>query len=173
MQSNQEIFLQIFSLSNHSAFLDALMIFGAVYIIWITAFLAVIFGIFGSNKEKKALILSVAGIIIAWIIIFIIRLFIFEPRPFITLSLAPLINETSPASFPSIHATFMAVAAFAYLFAKSKWSPLFIFFLVWVALARIYVGVHYPLDIMGGILVGFISVFLSSKLLNKFHLHLQ
>lgn len=168
MPFNQEIFLQIYSLGNRNIFFDQLMIFGAVYLIWITAFLAVTFGIFGSNKEKKALLLSVSGVIIAWILIFIIRLFIFEPRPFVTLSLIPLISESAKsAAFPSMHTTFMAVVAFTYFFVKSKWAPIFMFFLVWVALARIYAGVHYPFDILGGLLVGSIAVYLSKTLLKK------
>lgn len=161
MVQNQEIFLQIYSLTGKNSFLDALMIFGAVYLIWITAFLVLILGVFGSNKEKRALLLSVIGVIVTWILIFVIRLFIFEPRPFITLSINPLINEAGFAAFPSIHTALMAVTAFAYLFAKSKWTPLFIFFLIWVALARIYVGVHYPFDILGGVLVSFLAVYLS------------
>lgn len=165
MTQNQEIFLLIYSLADKNSFLDSLMIFGAVYLIWITVFLVIFLGIFGSSKEKRALLLSVIGIIVAWILIFIIRLFIFEPRPYIALSINPLINVTNPAAFPSVHTTLMAVPASAYLFVKSKWAFLFMFFLVWVALARIYVGVHYPFDILGGLLVGFIAVYLSKKLL--------
>lgn len=169
MPFNQEIFLQIYSLGNRNLFFDQLMIFGAVYIIWITAFLVVFLGIFGKGKERRALFISVLGTIISAILIFIIKIFVFEPRPFITLSINPLIIE-SGAAFPSVHTTLMAVVAFAYLFVKSKWTPLFIFFLIWVAIARIYVGVHYPFDILAGVAVGFLSIFLSSKLLNKFHL---
>lgn len=168
MSFNQEIFLQIYSLSGKNPFLDDLMIFGAVYIIWITAFLVIFLGIFGKERGRRALFLSILGVVVSEVLIFIIHLFIFEPRPFLTLSIDPLIIQANSAAFPSGHTTLMAVPAFAYLFVKSKWTPLFMFFLIWVGLARIYVGVHYPFDILGGILVGFISIFLSSKLLNKF-----
>lgn len=170
MTQNQEIFLQIFSLSNQNVFLDALMIFGAVYLIWVTAILVIFLGIFCKEKEHKALFLSILGAVISEILIFLIHLFIFEPRPYIALSINPLINVTNPAAFPSVHTTLMAVPAFAYLFVKSKWTPLFMFFLIWVAISRIFVGVHYPFDILGGILVGWTSIFLSSKFLKKLNL---
>lgn len=142
------------------------MIFGANYIIWITAFLVIILVFWGKSKEKKAFLLSVLGVIFSAILIFIIRRFFVEPRPFVTLAVNPLISESSSsAAFPSMHTTLMAVIAFAYLFAKSKWTPLFMFFLIWVGLARIFVGVHYPFDILGGILVGFLVVWFSNWLL--------
>lgn len=170
MPFNQEIFLQIYSLGNRNTFFDQLMIFGAENLIWITAFLVIFLGVFGREKEHKALFLSISGAVISEILIFLIHLFIFEPRPFITLSINPLINIADSAGFPSVHTTLTAVPAFAYFFVKSKWTPLFMFFLIWVGLARIYVGVHYPFDILGGILVGLISIFLSSKLLKKLNL---
>lgn len=169
MPFNREIFLQIYSLSNHNILLDKLMIFLANDLIWITAFLIIFLAFVGKLKEKKAFLLSVLGVIFAAILIFLIRLFFFEPRPFVTLSLTPLVDESAgSAAFPSFHTTLMAIPAFVFLFVKSKWAPIFVIFLILVAFARIYVGAHYPFDILGGLLVGFLSVFLSSKLLNKF-----
>lgn len=57
-------------------------------------------------------------------------------------------------SFPSTH----AVLAFAFAYILSREEPRFAkwFYLlaVFISLSRIYLGVHYPLDIIGGALVG-------------------
>jgi membrane-associated phospholipid phosphatase len=58
------------------------------------------------------------------------------------------------ASFPSTH----AAASFAGAYALSKLFPeirIPIWLLAWlVAYSRVYVGVHYPLDVIGGAVVG-------------------
>lgn len=164
---NTNLFFFIFNLSHQYAFLDALMIFGARYLILLTFFIVFILSFKGSIKEKKAFLLIILSLPLAVLIIMGIHLFIYEPRPFITLHLTPLYPYIPDASFPSRHAAFMAVATFVYLYFKSKWSMLFLIFMLWVGISRIYVGIHYPIDILGGILVGILSLIIA-RLLVKF-----
>lgn len=157
MPTNTELFFQIFNLSKSSYFLDRLMIFGANELIFITFFISFLLIILGKTKERRAFLFIVPSIIFAEILIKGTHLFFIEPRPYVTLNLVPLISHTPDAAFPSEHTTMMATAAFAYLFNKSKYTLLFIFLMLWVGLSRIYVGVHYPLDILGGIAYGFFA----------------
>jgi len=53
--------------------------------------------------------------------------------------------------------------AFAVSFRKKSWGYAMTILSILVGVARVYVGVHYPADIAGGALVGF----LSSALVNK------
>lgn len=160
---NTQIFFFIYNLHGKFPFLDQLMILGADYLIYITFILGVILAVIKGIKEKKALLFTIIGLIISYILVHIIYIFIKEPRPFTTFPITTLINPPDILSFPSIHTTRMAVIAFAFLLAKSKFAPLFIIFLIWVGFARIFVGVHYPLDILGGIVIGFISILLVSQ----------
>jgi len=83
-----------------------------------------------------------------------------------------LVTCTESFSFPSSHAVnnFAAAMFFAKIFPRLKWS----FFIVATLLAfsRPYVGVHYPLDIVGGALIGlffgYIFAFLVLKIDNLF-----
>lgn len=168
MNFNIELFFQIHNLAYKNSILDFLMVFGAIYLIFIVYLLIIIFFLKGALLEKKAALLTFLGLVVSFFIVQFIRLFIFEPRPFVTFPIKPLVEELSTHSFPSIHTTLTAVAAFAFIYYKSKLAPFFIFSLLWIGFARIFVGVHYPLDISGGILVSFLSVFLATKLIKKF-----
>jgi undecaprenyl-diphosphatase len=67
-------------------------------------------------------------------------------------------------SFPSSHAAnnFAAAMVITYFF-KKNYIPFYIIAAL-VALSRVYVGVHYPIDIIGGAIVGSIIGFLVSFL---------
>ena len=59
----------------------------------------------------------------------------------------------------------MAAFALAYIIYKPRWGLVFLLLMLWVGVARIYVGVHYPLDILGGVIVGFLSVLLTRQMI--------
>ena len=161
---NLGLFYLIFGTNNKNNILDQLMIFGAEYLIILAFILIFLIAFKGKTKERKALILALFSLPILVIIIKFIHLFFYEPRPYVTLDISPLIAHEENASFPSRHITIMSAIAFSYIYFKSKWSPLFLFFLLWVGISRVYVGVHYPLDIIGGIIVGIISVLLAKQI---------
>lgn len=145
-----------------------LMIFGARFIIYLTFLLMFTLFFRGGMKEKKAMIVAILSIPVLMLIIKVIHIFYFEPRPFITYNFSPLIDPVGNASFPSVHASVMAVLTFPYFYFKSKWALFFLFLMLWVGVSRIYVGVHYPLDIFGGFIVGVISIAVALFLANLF-----
>lgn len=164
---NLSLFYLIFNQSGKNIWLDYFMIFGAEFVIFIAIFLVFFLSLKKGIRERRSLLLIFLAIPVGFLIIKIIRLFVFEQRPYMSLHLSPLISYYRGLSFPSTHTTIMSIIAFVFISNKSKWGLLFIFFLLWVAYARIYSGLHYPVDILGGFLVGLISL-LSSKQIVKF-----
>lgn len=162
---NESLFFLIFGLSNQFFFLDALMIYITNYLIFVTALLLFFLAKDGGLKERKAFLISLLSIPFAILLIKIIHLFYFELRPFITHQFLPLVMEANNASFPSRHVTIMAIFAFASVFYKLQWSFLIVILMALVGVSRIYVGVHYPIDILGGVIVGFISVLISKQII--------
>mgnify|MGYP002146055016 CR=1 FL=1 len=83
-----------------------------------------------------------------------IRCTYYNPRPFVLGLGRMLIAHDPTSSFPSLHATFLFSMAFALLLHKGSRSiALFVMLLgVGTAWARIFVGVHYPLDMAGAFL---------------------
>ncbi|MCL1816116.1 MAG: phosphatase PAP2 family protein [Clostridiales bacterium] len=94
----------------------------------------------------------------------IIKNMIARPRPYDVLPwLQPLIPRLTDYSFPSGHASssFAAAMALALSGMDKTWfiSAFALAFLI--GLSRLYVGVHYPSDMLGGIVLGHICGYLS------------
>lgn len=93
-----------------------------------------------------------------------------RPRPFVVNeAIETLIKQPSPyRSFPSGH----TAGSFAAMFALYKWVPKKIgipalCLAALVALSRLYVGVHYPTDLLGGFVIGYICSVLAYKIVTR------
>jgi undecaprenyl-diphosphatase len=83
---------------------------------------------------------------------------VFETRPFISdLSTRLLINHSADNSFPSDHTTLAFGAAGAMLYWRRTLGFLLLVLATLVGVARIYVGVHWPSDILGAAVIGLIT----------------
>jgi undecaprenyl-diphosphatase len=96
------------------------------------------------------------------LIVSLIRMFFFRSRPFIEAAVTQLVfHNPLEGSFPSGHATVMFALAFSLFFTNIRWGFVYLFLAMVSSLARVVVGVHFPLDIIGGMLVGALSAFLA------------
>ena len=66
----------------------------------------------------------------------------------------PLVHAPTDAAFPSGHAATSFAAATVLSFARPRWAPAFYLLALAIGFSRVYVGVHYPLDIVGGAVLG-------------------
>jgi len=65
-----------------------------------------------------------------------------------------LVNCTGSYSFPSGHATNMFALATLFSYKYRKLTPYFFILASTIAYSRVYVGVHYPFDVIAGALLG-------------------
>lgn len=134
----------------------------ASYIALVSAFFLI--GSYFDFKLKKALVLFC----ISQILTFVLKHIFVRTRPYKNLDGAVLSLKKEPKdphSFPSGHTG----ASFIFAFMVSVWSPLyslpFFALAILCGISRIYLGVHYPSDVLAGILLsvliyGGVSVFL-------------
>jgi undecaprenyl-diphosphatase len=81
-----------------------------------------------------------------------IKAMVDRPRPAVD---HPLIREPATTSFPSGHAaTSFACAATLAMFVPRHAVPILYVLAAAISYSRVYVGVHYPLDVLAGALLG-------------------
>lgn len=130
-----------------------------ILIIWIALM------IFGGKKGR------VAGLLIIFVVVMsdqlssaIIKPSIGRIRPcHLYENLRLLVHCGGKYSFPSSHASNISAAAFLFSYFYRKGSIIFFCIALVVGFSRIYVGVHYPLDVLVGFVVGFCSTFVILK----------
>ncbi len=143
---------------------DSLMVFITEYRFLIFLVILIPFIVKDRNKSLLVLALGTAGIIISSYSVSLLKLLFARPRPCMTIENIRLLVEChSSFSMPSGHAaTSFTAASIMALFIRSAAIPAFVLALL-VAISRIYVGVHYPYDVIvgaiwGGVIAGVILV---------------
>jgi len=118
---------------------------------------ALLWGLGAKNRTHNAIFLycSIATAFIArFVVVSGIRFLYNRPRPFDTLNFVPLLEHSSGHSFPSGHAAFFfALAVSVYVYNK-KAGVWFLAAAGLIAFSRVYVGIHFPLDVIVGAGIG-------------------
>lgn len=80
----------------------------------------------------------------------------YVPRPFAAGIGHTLLPHVADSSFPSDHSTLMAAVAVILLFTRETRRLGLLLVALWLPMAwgRVYVGVHYPSDLVGGAVLG-------------------
>lgn len=158
------VFRNINQFANKSKLLDGFAVFCARYLLYLMLIILLMSAFIAHNYSMFFCPL-LSGLFAAFVINKIIYIFYKRKRPAELESAKVIIPVPKNPSFPSRHAAFVSGISF-YLFFYSV--PLAIFFLACsclVGLARIFSGVHWFTDILGGFLTGSLSAIIIYYLL--------
>jgi undecaprenyl-diphosphatase len=153
------IFKNINRFAGNYKAIDILAIFGARYLMFLI--LAFIFAYSLALGNFGIFILALSSAVFATFgINGLIQYFYREKRPAVFKSAKVIIPVPKNPSFPSNHSAFSFAMAFSTIFfdAGVFWALFFCAFVV--GICRVFCGVHWARDIVGGAFSGFISVLL-------------
>lgn len=165
-----QLFLFFYGLSHHYQFFDDLVIFFAYYFPFIVGFAAFIFLFIHKNWWREIAVVFFSAFLATGLSHILKNLFKLT-RPLERLlssqNIQTLFPETGFA-FPSGHASFFSALAIAIYLGHKKAGAMFIVFALIIGLARVIAGVHFPLDILAGYLLGCLVAMLVNNVYCRF-----
>ena len=177
---HQDVFFSLHSLLGKYPEISSWVFVIAEKIDWWVVVAAIIFVVSHVHKKtelfssqhilvslREGFVITIA-VLIAWGVSYILKYTISFPRPFLALPFfEPLFDYGGYDSFPSGHATlFMSLAA-VITFRHRLVGYVFVFLAIAISLARVIAGVHFPVDIFAGWVIGIVIPFLVYRLFHK------
>lgn len=150
-----KIFTFINDFTGRVRLLDIFMMFISQKLRYLFAFVLIIMW-FRDHYHKR--VTSYAGIsaFISLLVSSMIKIFFYKPRPFLKKSvnlLAPVPSKRN-STFPSKHTTLAFAVSTTILFYKRTLGMIMSISALLAGLSRIWMGQHYPSDIIGSIFIG-------------------
>ena len=138
-------------------FLGSINDYAVVWLVLLAALAAL-----GGKTGRWAALAGLATLVLGFVSSEVLKSLVMQPRPFVSLpDVRLLISPPSSYSFPSVNATYaFAASSGASLTARRLlgrlpiWVWGFLALAVAVSYSRVYVGVHYPSDVLSGAIIG-------------------
>ncbi len=138
-------------------FLGSINDYAVVWLVLLGALAAL-----GGKTGRWAALAGLAALVLGFVSSEALKSLVMQPRPFVSLpDVRLLISPPSSYSFPSVNATYaFAASSGASLTARRLlgrlpiWVWGFLALAVAVSYSRVYVGVHYPSDVLSGAIIG-------------------
>lgn len=171
---DKDLFIYLNSI--HHPWLDPIMTFLSSYVSWTLVCVGIIVLMIYKNKSQgiAASFFMLLGLGINSLTNNLIKLVIMRPRPGHEILLQEVIRQLEDAgtaySFFSAHSSnSVCMALFVALYFRNRYYTIIAF--IWaivVAYSRIYVGKHYPLDVMVGLVFGILTGLFSYWIYTKY-----
>lgn len=148
------LFRAVNGLAGRSSALDALMVGSAKYLPIVFALALVALWLSWRPRNQRGALLAGVSALVALGVGQIIGKALPRPRPYLSHTVNQLIPPSLDTSFPSDHAILgFAVAMMIWRYNQRAGVVLLAIALL-MAIARVFVGAHYPADVLGGAALG-------------------
>jgi undecaprenyl-diphosphatase len=173
---NISLFYFLHSFAFKYVWLDRLVWFIAVLLIYIVLAIVGIAllryykvsnfkGLINALKQKGNEMVSIPfTVVVAYLLAHLLKVLVHTERPFIALSNIHTLFFESGYSFPSGHSVVISALTFAIFFRHKRLGYICMVLALLIGVARVVAGVHFPIDILGGYLIGFLVAFLTKSL---------
>jgi undecaprenyl-diphosphatase len=128
-----------------------------------------------SGRRQRLVLYAVVAAVLALAVNRLIGAAWFRPRPFVHHSVTLLVPHAADNSFPSDHAAGGFALAVVVVLARDRFArllgSLLLVLAALLAFSRVYVGAHYPMDVVAGVAIGSaaaVAVALASPMLDPY-----
>jgi undecaprenyl-diphosphatase len=122
----------------------------------------------GDRKWKLASASGFAAAALAYAAAFLIHHVWARPRPYMSHDIRHPWSTATDASFPSDHATVSFAIAFAVLAFDTVAGVIFLVVAAIIAIGRLFIGAHYPSDVLTGLVIGLLAAGVVVRFLPRF-----
>lgn len=157
---NRAVFLALNAPEHPAPALVLLATTVAQWAIFLVPLLLAALWLWGEPEDRSGLLLAFCGAEFALGFNQVAALIWFHPRPFAVPIGRTLVDHVADSSFPSDHATFLVAVGLGLLaWSHHRWAGFLTLALaVAVAWSRLFLGVHFPLDMIGAIPVAIVGL---------------
>ena len=138
--------------------LNSILIFSAKYLLVLPAvILGIYFLLLPRQVQKNILIFAIPSLLLTYLFGLLAGHLFYDARPFVVGNFTPLIPHAPDNGFPSDHA--LVVSAMAVIGSYLNWRLGVVLWVLGfiVAAARVYIGLHHPIDVVGSLAIAVIA----------------
>lgn len=166
---DHELFLLINSASEANSIISFIAYLIAKYIIFAVPMGLAALWIAGSGATRRLALTLFVALIVSVLLSFAIGLIFPLQRPFLIPLGHNLMEHRPSPSFPSNHALVIFSCAWTLFFMTHRWQAAIVATVgLFVAWSRIYLGVHWPFDMMGAAIVAGIAALVAVTMNRSF-----
>lgn len=153
--------------------IDKLILFITVTTYGFCLLVPVLLYLYGRLRQletlKRKAYQVVFSLVLNTVVVGVLKYLINRPRPFVSASTVEQLASAGSPSFPSGHTAcaFVVAASLCFLFQERQLRFLVCLWAATVAYSRLVLGVHYPTDVLGSVLIGTLCAFAGQRVFAK------